>query len=149
MSQTYSHLLAHLVFSTKGRSPWIQDDLAPRLHAYLGGILRNIDAVPLAIGGMPDHVHILVRYLPKHAIADVVRMLKSNSSSWMHEQLPRNPFQWQAGYAAFSVSESSRDEVVRYIETQAEYHRERSFRDELRLFLEKHGVDYNPLWVDD
>ncbi len=149
MPQTDSHLLAHLVFGTKARSPWIHADIAPRLYAYLAGILRNVVPLPLAIGGMPDHVHLLIRYLPKHAIADLVRTLKSNSSTWMHEHLPRSPFLWQAGYAAFSVSESSRDEVVRYIETQAEHHRSRTFQDELRLLLEKHGVDFNPLWVDD
>lgn len=148
MAHTYSHLLAHIVFSTKERHPWITDDITPDLHAYLGGIVKQESSVPLAIGGVADHVHLLVRYPPRIAVSDLVRTIKSNSTGWVHETRPMKIFQWQTGYAAFSVSESNRETVIDYIQKQDTHHSEMSFQDELVKLLQRHEVSYDPrfLW---
>ncbi|MDZ4684062.1 MAG: IS200/IS605 family transposase [Planctomycetaceae bacterium] len=146
---TYSRLLVHVVFSTKERHPWITDDLRSELHAYLGGIARNIDATPIVIGGVADHVHALIALPTKLSVADLVRTLKSNSSGWVHEKWPERLFQWQNGYGAFSVSESSKDTVVRYIENQAEHHRVRSFQEEFLELLNRHCIEFDPRYVWD
>jgi len=143
MAQTYSELMVHVVFSTKERQPLIVDSIISDLHAYLGGIVRKLDSTALAIGGVADHVHLLMAYPPRLAIADMVRTIKSNSSSWVHEKWPDRLFQWQAGYAAFSVSESSREQVVRYIQQLQDHHQQTSFQDELLAFLKRHQVDYD------
>lgn len=146
---TYSRLLVHVVFSTKERHPWIADDMRTDLHGYLGGIARNIDAIPLIVGGVADHIHALIALPTKLSVADLVRTLKSNSSSWVHERWPQRLFQWQNGYGAFSVSESNKDAVVRYIENQAEHHRQRSFQEEFLDLLNRHGIEYDPRYVWD
>jgi REP element-mobilizing transposase RayT len=146
---TYSRLLVHLVFSTKERRPWIADDLRSDLHAYLGGIARNIDTTPLAVGGVADHVHVLVAMPTRLSVADAVRTLKSNSTGWVHEKWPGRLFQWQNGYGAFSVSESNKDAVARYIENQEEHHRKRTFQEEFLDLLQRHGIEYDPRYVWD
>jgi len=146
---TYSRLLVHLVFSTKERHPWIGGDMHSDLHAYLGGIARNIDTTPIAVGGVADHVHALVAMPTRLSVAEVVRTLKSNSSAWVHETWPGRLFQWQNGYGAFSVSESNQDAVVRYIGNQEEHHRKRTFQEEFLELLKRHGIEYDPRYVWD
>lgn len=127
MSHTYTRLLYHVVFSTKGRHPWITEDLRKDLHSYLGGIIRNIEGSAIAVGGVADHIHILASIPAKIAVSDAVRAIKSNSSKWAHETKQVAVFQWQEGYSAFTVSESNREAVKRYIENQEEHHRRTSF----------------------
>jgi len=119
------------------------------LHAYLGGIIREIGGVALCINGMADHVHILVRMPSTHSIADVARLVKTNSSRWVHERWPKfRNFEWQAGYGAFSVSESGIDAVRAYILHQQQHHASRSFKEEFVVFLKKNHlpVDERYLW---
>lgn len=149
MPQTYSHLLVHLVFGTKERHPWITAEVQTELHPYLGGIAKNIDAAALATGGVADHVHLLIRYPPRLAVSEIARTLKSNSSKWIHERWPGMLFQWQDGYAAFSVSESNRDKVIAYINNQQEHHRTRPYSEELAELLERHGVPYDLRFLGD
>jgi len=150
MPQTLSAIYLHVIFSTKNREPLITNDLAPRLHAYLGGIVREEDAVAMEIGGMDDHVHLLLSIAPKHSLADLMRIIKTNSSRWVHELGSEHAsFAWQSGYAAFSVSKSNLDAVRHYIATQEEHHRGVSFKDELVAFLERHQVAYDPKYVFD
>jgi putative transposase len=147
MAHTYSHLLAHIIFSTKDRHPWVTNDIKSDLHAYLGGIIRQENSQPLSIGGIADHVHLLVCYPPRLAISDLVRTVKSNSSGWVHERWSTKIFQWQTGYAAFSVSESNRGPVTAYIENQDSHHRAKTFQEELLELLERHGVAYDPRYL--
>lgn len=144
---TYSRLLVHIVFSTKERHPWITDEIRPQLHAYLGGIARNFDATAISVGGVSDHVHLLIALPTKLAVADGVRTLKSNSSGWIHDRWPDRLFQWQIGYGAFSVSESNQDAVVRYIENQIEHHRQRTFQEEFLELLSRHRIEHDPRYV--
>jgi putative transposase len=128
MSHTYSNLLTHVIFSTYARAPEIADVIRGDLHAYLGGIVRELRGTALAIGGTRDHVHMLLQLPCELAVADCLRVVKTNSSLWVHEKWPeRWRFAWQTGYGAFSVSESSHKQVVEYIERQEEHHRKMSF----------------------
>ena len=143
MAHSYTKLNIHIVFATWDRLRLIPHQIAPALYAYMAGILRNASALPLAINGMEDHVHILARVRPTIAPADLLETLKSNSSRWMNQQNLRIPgrFRWQGGYGAFSVSEGSIPSVTRYIERQQEHHRTHTFEDEFLELLELAGID--------
>jgi REP element-mobilizing transposase RayT len=147
MPSTHTSLHYHLIFATKDREPLIAKPWRPELHSYLGGIIKGLDAHPQGIGGVADHVHLLVSLKPTHRLSDFMRELKKSSSSWIREShLPA--FRWQEGYAAFTVSASSRDAVRKYIASQEEHHRVKSFREELIGFLEKSGVEYDERYFD-
>ena len=150
MPNTYSKLLYHLVFSTKGRANLISQQLQPRLFDYMGGIVRDERGTLLEIGGLSDHVHLLIRWRTDESLATLMRNLKSNSTRWVHETFPTmEGFAWQQGYAAFTVSASQADDVARYIRNQEEHHRGRSFEDELIRLLDAHGVDYERRYLSD
>src|SRR5581483_4475377 len=119
MSQSLVRNLVHLVYSTKSRQPWITAEHRPGLYAYQAGIFREWDTPALVIGGTDDHVHALFCLSRNHALKKIVEEVKKGSSKWMKTDGPRNPdFFWQAGYGAFSVSESNAEVVRRYIENQ-------------------------------
>ena len=111
MAHTFTLLTYHLIFSTKDRTACISPELKPDLLAYLGGIIRGLGGKPLIVNGMEDHVHLLTQFLPVSSISDVMRLLKTNSSKWVHEEkrIPHAQFGWQTGYGAFSVSKSKID----------------------------------------
>lgn len=144
MSRTFTKLMYHVVFSTKLRAPLIAPNVASELHPYLAAIVRGEDGEAIAIGGVADHVHLLVRLKPTHTLADLLRVLKANSSKWIndHGKVERK-FAWQDGYAAFTVGESQVSTVVRYIKNQEHHHRRVSFHDELQSLLERHGVPFD------
>ena len=149
MSHTSTNLLVHFIFSTKDRAPLITSEIEGDLHAYLGGIIRELGGVALSINGTPDHVHILVRVPATHSIADLACVMKTNSSRWVHERWSeRRGFAWQTGYGAFSVNESGMDAVRDYISRQAEHHKKRSFQEEFLSFLRKNkiAIDERYLW---
>jgi REP element-mobilizing transposase RayT len=146
MPHTFTNLLAHLVFSTKDRVPLIGTEARPRLHAYMGGIVRELNCSPLIVNGIDDHVHLLVGLSPTVSVSDALRVLKATSSRWMHETY-RKPFAWQSGYGAFSVSRSNLDAVRKYIERQEEHHRRMDFKEEFLYLLRKHGVDFDERFI--
>lgn len=148
MSSTYLSLHYHLIFSTKHREPWIDLVWCPRLHEYLGGGVRGLGGFPEIVGGVADHVHLLVRLKATHCLADFMRELKKASSVWVHDEMKLPGFAWQEGYAAFTVSASALEAVRDYIAHQAEHHRTRTFREELIEMLEKSGVEYDPRYLD-
>ena len=128
MPHTYTSLLVHIIFSTKDRRPYLDAELRPRLFPYMGGILRELGGTPILVNGPDDHVHALTALPPTRSLSDVMRVLKTNSSRWVHEQWPaRRDFAWQSGYGAFTVSRSNVDEVERYIAGQEEHHRHVTF----------------------
>lgn len=148
MAGTYSCLLTHLIFSTKRRKPIIMPDIRPRLHDYMGGIIRNHKGVLYEIGGMPDHMHILLRMHPDIAVSDLVRDIKSSSSGWIHEMFQTmSGFQWQEGYGAFSASKSQMDKIKSYIQRQDVHHQKIDFKEEFIEFLEKHELEYNKIKI--
>jgi len=150
MPGTYSQLLLHIVFSTKGRTPLITTEVAERLYPYMGGIVRAEKGVLYDIGGVADHVHLYLRWRPDGAVSDLMRTVKARSSKWVHDTFPsEQDFAWQEGYAAFSVSQSNVPEVVAYIRNQAEHHKKMSFEEEFVALLKRHGIQYDQRYVLD
>jgi REP element-mobilizing transposase RayT len=148
MAHTYTHLLIHVVFGTEERAPLIAHEMRGELYAYMGGTIREMGAVLLAMNSMPDHVHMLVSVPASLAVANLVRAAKANSSRWIHQRWPeRLKFAWQQGYGAFSVSESATSQVERYIRTQEEHHRTLSFEDEFRELLKKHNIAFDERYL--
>ena len=142
MPQTFAAHYYHIVFSTKERQRAILDP--PRMWQYLAGITKRVGCVPVKIGGIEDHFHILISVSPDMTIAEVVSKIKANSSRWMGRT-----FAWQRGYASFTVSTSQIDAVREYIERQGEHHKRRDFRAELLSLLRKHGVEFDERYVFD
>jgi REP element-mobilizing transposase RayT len=151
MPQSLAQIYLHLVFSTKGRQPFLADHaIREQLHAYLSGACRNLDSSSLEIGGVEDHVHILCRHSRNHSVAELVRDLKRESSKWLKLQASRlRDFQWQGGYGAFSVSPTHIAPLRRYIADQESHHRKESFQDEFRRLLKKYNLDYDERYVWD
>ena len=148
MSSTYLSLHYHLVFSTKNREALITPDWRARLHDYLGGTVRGLGGFPEGIGGVADHVHLLVGLKATHCLSEVMRELKKASSVWVHGEIGQRAFAWQEGYAAFTVSATARESVRHYIANQEEHHRVKSFREELMEMLAKAGIEYDPKYLD-
>jgi putative transposase len=146
MPSSHICLNVHLVFSTKDRLPQIKPDWQERLHAYLGGTVKGLDAVPLAIGGISDHVHLLVSLKSKHRLDYFLRELKADSSGWVHKELTKE-FQWQVGYGAFSISPTSIDGVKKYTLNQAEHHKVKTFEEEYLELLQASGVEYDEKYL--
>ena len=148
MSQSFTNLLYHIIFSTKDRRPLIKLDYQPRLYDYIGGVIRGVGGISLGINGTDDHVHVLAKLRPDRALSDVLRDLKSNATGWMHDVFPRlRDFHWQRGYAAFTVSQSNLKQVQRYIADQKEHHQKLSFRDEFIAFLKANGIEYDERYI--
>ena len=150
MPGTYTLLLYHIVFSTKGRQPWIAPNIADRLAGYIGGIVRAEGGALLATGGIEDHLHLYLRWRPDATISDLMRTVKSRSSKWVHANFPAMPdFAWQEGYSAFTVSPSQEEAVKRYLATQAEHHAIEDFKAELLRLLRAHGIEFEERYVLD
>jgi putative transposase len=147
MSHSYAQNHIHLVFSTKNRLKIIPKQFQPRLWAYLAGICKNNDMLSFAVGGMPDHLHVLFRLPPTILLARAVTLIKSNSSKWMNDNGFR--FAWQEGYGAFSVCSSHLSRVITYIDNQEKHHQKFTFEHEFITMLKKHGIAYDPEHVFD
>ncbi len=148
MPQSLAKVLVHLIFSTKNREPLVHREVRAALHAYLAGILQNLQCPSLQTGGTADHVHTLFSLGRTHTIAEVVEEMKKSSSKWMKQQGVRG-FSWQAGYGAFSVGESQAAAVIRYVSRQEERHRELTFQEEFRRLLDRYGVAYDERYIWD
>ena len=151
MAQSLARLWTHLIFSTKQRFPFLNDKSVRRdMHAYLATILRTHDCETLIVGGVEDHTHSLFALSRIYPIATVVKEVKRTSSGWVKGVSPKlSSFHWQAGYAAFSVSQSNLKDVIAYIENQEEHHKHVTFQDEYRAFLRAYGVEYDERYVWD
>ena len=139
----YASLFVHLVFSTKNREPLITEAMQPRLWAYAGGIARTNKMKALAVGGVSDHIHALLSLHPTIAVDKAVQLIKSGSSKWMHQR-GQSAFAWQAGYGAFTIGVSQVNATVRYIANQKRHHARRTFAEEWKTFLERHGLKEYP-----
>ena len=150
MPQSLSAVYIHLVFSTKERRPFLHDEtIRSSLHSYLGKITKNLQCPPILIGGEEDHVHVLARFGRTITQAEWVKELKRVSNIWLKEQGEFEGFEWQGGYADFSVSQSNLERVKRYIANQQEHHRKMSFQDEVRSLLKKHQVEWDERYIWD
>ncbi len=150
MANTFTSLHYHVVFSTKNREPWLRQDIETRVWSYLGGIARENAMKPLLIGGVDNHVHLLLGVPPSLAISKAVQLIKGGASVWIRENLAGlGGFGWQDGYAAFTVSKSLIPDVEAYIRSQREHHRVKTFEEEYRAFLEKHEIAYEERYLFD
>jgi len=140
MSHRYESLLVHCVFSTKDRKPLIPEPMKRKLWAYIGGIARTNNFKALAVGGMPDHVHVLLSLPATLLVAKAVQLIKGGSSKWLNDHLPRRSFAWQDAYGVFTIGISQVKATVRYINTQEQHHARISFAEEWQRILDRHGI---------
>jgi REP element-mobilizing transposase RayT len=150
MPQSLSSVLVHLIFSTKNREPFITPTIETELHPYMATIFREHNSPSLIIDGTADHIHTLFALGRTIAIADLVEEVKTGSSKWLKTKGREfRGFQWQRGYGAFSIGQSSVAELKRYIRNQKEHHRKIGFEDEYRKFLKLYEIDFDERYVWD
>ena len=150
MPQSLSKVIVHTIFSTKDREAWLGLDVRPRMHAYLATVCRDLGAEVVRVGGVADHVHIVTTLPRTVSQAQLIEQIKKVSSKWIKKLDARyRGFFWQRGYGAFSVSPSQLEAVMQYVDTQQEHHRTRTFQEEYRELLHKHGLDFDERYVWD
>ncbi len=151
MPQSLVQFYAHLVFSTKRRKLYLQDEaLRGKLHAYLAGACKNLKSPSLVVGGGEDHVHILCRLSKTLSVSELIREVKRESSKWVKSDSPSlGTYQWQNGYGAFSISPAHAADLKRYIANQMEHHRTETFQDEFRRLCHKYGLEIDERYVWD
>jgi REP element-mobilizing transposase RayT len=150
MPQSLTKLYAHLVFSTKNREPTLDDEIRPRVHAYLATVVRSFGSPWVVVGGVADHVHLLFDMGKHHAPVAFVEQIKRESSKFVKTLGARyKRFYWQRGYGMFSVGPAHRDEAEAYVRNQEEHHRAKSFQDEFRMMLKRYGVEFDEQYVWD
>ncbi|MBL1215958.1 MAG: IS200/IS605 family transposase [Planctomycetes bacterium] len=150
MASTLTKLLIHITFSTKNRAQLILPEVEHDLYAYVGGICRNAHSPLLAIGGTADHIHLLVKLGKTTALSDLLLGIKRDSARWVNEnRLLEKPLHWQRGYFAFSIGQSGVMALRTYIANQKEHHKSMAFKDEVRAFFRKYGVEYDDKYVWD
>ena len=148
MAHSYIAGYYHCVFSTRNRRPLITPDVQERLWSYLGGIARENGMRALSVGGMDDHVHVLLSLPATISIAKAVQLIKGGSSKWLNDTFsPAERFRWQEGYGAFTVSISRLSKTIEYIGKQAEHHGRQTFEQEFIAFLERHRIEYERRYV--
>src|SRR5712691_604764 len=150
MPQSLSAVYIHLVFSTKERRPFLRNEtIRESLHSYLGGISKQLECAPIITGGMEDHVHLLARFGRTITQAEWVKELKRVSNLWLKEQHSIQDFEWQGGYADFSVSASNLEQVKTYIANQEQHHLKINFQDELRTLLRRYRIEWDERYIWD
>jgi putative transposase len=148
MPHSYSSCLMHCIWSTEGRRRLIKPELRDRLWPYLGGIARDNDIKALVVGGVEDHIHVLLSIPATLPTSKAIQLLKGGSSKWIHDTFPiQRDFVWQEGYGAFSISVSGIEETIAYIQTQEAHHRTRTFEEEFIAFLKKNRIEYDERYV--
>jgi putative transposase len=147
---SYVSSFHHLVFSTKERRPLITPALQARLWPFMGGIARQNKMTAVQVGGVEDHVHLLLSLPATMSIAKAAQLIKGGSSKWVHDTFPEHrTFNWQEKYGSFSVSASKVDEIDRYIRNQPAHHRKMSFQEEFLALLKKHRIEFDEKYLWD
>jgi REP-associated tyrosine transposase len=150
MAQTLTRLLTHIVFSTKDRRPWIRTEIESELYRYTRGTLSNLHSPCIEVNGTEDHLHFLTSQDKNISVSQLLCEVKKSSSKWIKTRgRELRDFQWQDGYAAFSVNESHLERVRRYLARQKQHHRRMSFQEELLQLLTKHRVQYDQRYLWD
>ena len=154
MSQSLTQSWIHIIFSTKDRYPFLQDQkIQQRMHVYIGKICDDLKCQPSFVGGTADHIHILTNLNKNLPLSTFIEKVKKSSSKWIKTvdcgNNIINQFYWQRGYAAFSVSQSAIDAVKQYIATQAKHHQKQNFQDELRKWLSANHITYDERYLWD
>lgn len=148
MGQSLSNILTHIIFSTKNREPLIHEQIDFRLYSYFKVVCKNLDSPLIQIGGVADHVHLLINLSRKHSLSKFVNEVKSHSSKWIKTiDHGLQSFAWQSGYGAFSVGQLEYQKVVDYILNQKEHHRAISFQEEYIRFLKGYGMQHDEKYL--
>lgn len=150
MADTFSQIYIHLVFSVKGRQNVIHKTWREELFKYVSGIINGRDQKLFAIGGMPDHIHILISLRPNYMVSELVNSVKTNSSKWINSRgFVKGKFSWQEGYGAFSYGQSQLDHVIQYINNQEQHHQRKSFKEEYIELLQRFNVKFEEKYLFD
>src|SRR5690606_1424276 len=150
MAQSIAYNYSHIVFSTKYRYPFIDDEIKDELFRYIGGLCKKLDFNPVIVGGYRDHIHILCVLSRKVALMDFMENVKSNSSKWMKTNGEKYlNFYWQRGYGSFSVNPAEIDVVKNYIKNQEAHHNRKTYKQEYLGFLKKYNVEYDERYLWD
>ena len=150
MANTYTQLYFHIVFAVKGRSNYISENWKSELYKYISGIIANKDQKLMIVNGMPNHIHLLIGTKPNCNLSDLIRDIKANSSKWINEKKFTNfHFEWQTGFAAFTVSQSGVPKAIEYIKNQEEHHRKKTFKEESVDFLKAYQIDFKDEYLFD
>ncbi|MBI1331593.1 MAG: transposase [Armatimonadetes bacterium] len=150
MPQSLSQIIVHVVFSTKDRTPWLDEEIRPEVFAFLTTLIKKNGHVPIMIGGHKDHVHLLFGLSRTQSVADLLEDIKVASSKWLKTKgSSRAQFSWQRGYGAFGVSYSLMDRAIAYIANQDSHHDGESFKDEFRRLMQENGIDIDERYVWD
>lgn len=149
MPSSWTQNIYHAVFSTKGRIEWIAPEVEDRLYPFIGGILKDLRCIPIAINGTADHLHVLAVYPSDLSHADMLRHVKKRSSEWIHNTFDGlSAFAWQEGYGGFTVSKSMLDDVAEYVRRQKEHHTRFDSLSEFKELLRRHGIEYDPKYLE-
>ena len=150
MPQSFCQIYVHLIFSTKYRMRHLDDTIRNRVHGYLANTIREMGSAFTVIGGTDDHVHALFDLGKQQTPPDFPLQIKKESSKFIKELgTPYDGFAWQRGYGMFSVGPTNTEAVEAYIRNQHEHHRNMSFQEEFRAFLDRYGIDYDEQYVWD
>ena len=150
MSQSLANILVHIIFSTKNRQATILPEVMQDLHSYISGIARTHESLVHEIGGIEDHVHLLVSLPRTLALSKLIEEIKKGSSKWIKKKGNLYAdFAWQNGYGAFSIGQSAYEDIRKYIQNQRDHHKRISFQDEFRTFLKKYRIAYDEKYVWD
>jgi REP element-mobilizing transposase RayT len=150
MPQSLTKVILHIIFSTRDREPWLDQAIRPRMHAYLATICRELGGDGFRVNGVSDHVHIVTTLPRTLSQAEMIEQIKKRSSKWIKTIDPRyRRFFWQRGYGALSISPSQLGAVIKYVDGQEKQHRKRTFQEEYRTLLRKHGIDFDQRYLWD
>jgi len=148
MANTYTQIHIQLVFAVQNRASSIKDSWKDEMYKYMTGIIQNKDHKMLQINSMPDHIHILIGLRPTQALAELVKVVKQESTNWINDQkFTPKKFNWQEGYGAFSYTKSDVPRVIKYIQNQENHHRKIKFLDEYVEMLKVHEIDYDEKYL--
>ena len=148
MANTFTQIHFQAIFAVQNRESLIHDNWRINLYKYISTIIRENGHKPLAINGMPDHLHIVFGMRPAQSLADLMQHIKADSSGWINKaKLVRGKFNWQDGYAALTYSKSQLPRLIKYVENQQVHHKKKTFLEEFRRILEKSEIEYNPKYL--
>ena len=140
MPTSYNKIWIHAIYATKDRQPLIWDNVEQLIYNHMRDQLLAMNCPVRIINGMQEHVHLLFLLNPQVALTDVLKQVKGTTSHWVNEQdMIKEKFAWQGGYAAYSVSESQLEKVYIYILNQKQHHKKKSFAEEYEEFIKVHG----------
>ncbi|MFA5206599.1 MAG: IS200/IS605 family transposase [Lentisphaeria bacterium] len=148
MGNSYISRHIHAVFRTKNNAPFLSPSVQEQMYPYLGGIAKEHHMKLLKVGGIEDHVHLLLSVPPDLAVTKAMQILKGGSSKWIHITVPSLlSFSWQEGYGAFSIGVSQIAPTASYIANQRDHHQNMNFNYEFIAFLKKHGIPYDERYL--